>query len=351
MLEVECDQCQKVFPNKRQLSTHVRNDHTIDEQSPIITCDVCSEVFCNSFQYRKHNKRKHNAFKYPCNKCKSHFSRKDNLEKHMKLYHNNTNANPLINMWINDGEKITPLKEKIPVNNLLNEATEIPQVIIKTSLPLVKMVISDILDKVVNSSTVNKCNICNKSYSSVFNLNKHMRNIHKEISKNKDYSISDNVVDYPTGTTCNVCDKSYSTVYKLIRHMRNYLEVWLILAKAHKLLSTPGKKSIEEREKCAQACEQFTKVFPLRFKRSLTRKMHVMSLILPKHIRDKGLYYEFLCLEQAGERAHNRFNQGETVWANIRSKEKRFFKIIKYVKNQDKSDLTIFNSKKVLYYK
>ena len=36
---------------------------------------------------------------------------------------------------------------------------------------------------------------------------------------------------------------------------------------------------------------------------------------------------------------------------NIRSKEKRFFKIIKYVKNQDKSDLTIFNSKKVLYYK
>ena len=32
-------------------------------------------------------------------------------------------------------------------------------------------------------------------------------------------------------------------------------------------------------------------------------------------------------------------------------KKKDFFKIIKYVKNQDKSDLTIFNSKKVLYYK
>ena len=26
------------------------------------------------------------------------------------------------------------------------------------------------------------------------------------------------------------------------------------------------------------------------------------------------LYYQFLCLEQAGERAHNRFNQGETVY-------------------------------------
>ena len=75
--------------------------------------------------------------------------------------------------------------------------------------------------------------------------------------------------------------------------------------------------------------------------------MHVLSLILPKHIRDKGLYYEFLCLEQAGERAHNRFNKEQTVWATIRSEEQRFFKIMKYVKNQDKSDLTIFNSKNI----
>ena len=65
------------------------------------------------------------------------------------------------------------------------------------------------------------------------------------------------------------------------------------------MLSKPGKKSMEEREKCAQACEEFTKIFPLKFDRPLTRKMHVLSLILPKHIREKGLYYEFLCLEQA----------------------------------------------------
>ena len=49
--------------------------------------------------------------------------------------------------------------------------------------------------------------------------------------------------------------------------------------------------------------------------------------------------------------AHNRFNKGETVWATIRNEEQRYFKIMKYVKNQDKSDLTIFNSKKCLYYK
>ena len=154
------------------------------------------------------------------------------------------------------------------------------------------------------------------------------------------------LVDFREGkNTLLECFKDDPDLYN------NYLEVWLILANAQQMLSKPGKKSQEEREECAKACEQFTKIFPMRFNRSLTRKMHVLSLILPKHIREKGLYYEFLCLEQAGERAHNRFNQGETVWATIRSEEKRFFKIIKHVKNQDKSDLTIFNSKKVLYHK
>ena len=106
-----------------------------------------------------------------------------------------------------------------------------------------------------------------------------------------------------------------------------------------------------EREQTARACEKFTEVFPLNFKRSLTRKMHVFSAVLPKHIREKGLYYEFLCLEQAGEKDHARFNKGEVIWANIRSEEEQFFKIMKYVKNADMCDMTIFNSAKTKYYK
>ena len=125
----------------------------------------------------------------------------------------------------------------------------------------------------------------------------------------------------------------------------------MIIANAHTLLTKPGKKSMEEREKTAAACENFCKVFPLRFARPLTRKMHCFSFVLPKHIREKGLYYEFLCLEQAGERAHNRFNKGQTIFGNIQCAEQRYFKIMKYVKNEDKCDLTIFNSKKVLLYK
>ena len=51
--------------------------------------------------------------------------------------------------------------------------------------------------------------------------------------------------------------------------------------------------------------------------------MHVFFLVLPKHIREKGLYYEFLCLEQAGERAHNRLNNAEKIFANIVNEEQR----------------------------
>ena len=41
----------------------------------------------------------------------------------------------------------------------------------------------------------------------------------------------------------------------------------------------------------------------------------------------------------------------QAIFANIQSGEQRYFKIMKYVKNEDKCDMTIFNSKKVLMYK
>ena len=53
------------------------------------------------------------------------------------------------------------------------------------------------------------------------------------------------------------CFKNHPVLYN------NYFEVWMILANAQKLLCIPGKKFMEEREKCAKACEEFTKIFLL----------------------------------------------------------------------------------------
>ena len=96
----------------------------------------------------------------------------------------------------------------------------------------------------------------------------------------------------------------------------------------------------------AKACELFCKIFPLKFKRNLTRKMHALSFVLPKHIRVKGLYYEFLCLEQAGEQAHKKLNEAERTYSSIHNPEDRFYLMLKSIKNRDKCDLTIFTPTK-----
>ena len=64
-----------------------------------------------------------------------------------------------------------------------------------------------------------------------------------------------------------------------------------------------------------------------------------------KTYKRKGHVLWVLCLEQAGERAHNRLNNAEKIFANITNQEQRYFKMLKYVKTQDKCDKTIFNSK------
>ena len=128
---------------------------------------------------------------------------------------------------------------------------------------------------------------------------------------------------------------------------KKYLDVWLPLTEADTQLSKPGgRKNLKQREICAQACEQFCQVFPLKFKHNLTRKMHSLSLILPKHIRDKGLYYEFLCLEQGGEQAHKKLNQAEQRYSSIHNPEERYYLMLKSIKNLDKCDLSIFVPRK-----
>ena len=102
---------------------------------------------------------------------------------------------------------------------------------------------------------------------------------------------------------------------------------------------------------CSQCDQKFTANIALKRHMRIHNKSSghypcdVLSLVLPKYIREKGMYYEFLCSKQAGECAHNRLSNAEKIFANIANEEQRYFKMLKYVKNQDKCDKTIFNSK------
>ena len=83
----------------------------------------------------------------------------------MKLSHENKNDEPVIGMWMIDGQQITPMRENVPMKNPLNEVVDIPQVIVRTAEACVNSLLDSIIEKVV-SDNGNICKVCNKSYSS-----------------------------------------------------------------------------------------------------------------------------------------------------------------------------------------
>ena len=74
------------------------------------------------------------------------------------------------------------------------------------------------------------------------------------------------------------------------------------------------KKSTSEDEKldAANECEKFTKLFPLYFPEiNITRKMHTLSFVMPKLIREDrsdNFCFKLLQIEQAGEKLHHTWN-------------------------------------------
>ena len=97
--------------------------------------------------------------------------------------------------------------------------------------------------KLHDNSSPSFCDSCGKTYGNVLAFNEHVRRYHFK--------------EFP----CSQCDQKFTANIALKRHMRIH------------------NKSSDH--------------FPC----------DVLSLVLPKYIREKGMYYEFLCLEQAGERA------------------------------------------------
>ena len=89
-----------------------------------------------------------------------------------------------------------------------------------------------------------------------------------------------------------------------------------------------------EIEDLAQTCESFTKKFPIYFPGiRITRKMHVLSCVAPRQIREQKKYFKMLKVEQMGEYLHCKFNQLSRQLAPIRNKEQKYFSMIKEYEN------------------
>ena len=93
----------------------------------------------------------------------------------------------------------------------------------------------------------------------------------------------------------------------------------------------------------------FAKEFPVLFpNENLTRKQHVLSLILPKYLR-QGTCYRMMKVEQMMESLHAQHNKMEKKRKNERNRAKRFYQMIKAHENKLKSNRTNFE-KKLKYY-
>ena len=114
---------------------------------------------------------------------------------------------------------------------------------------------------------------------------------------------------------------------------RKYKLIWDILSAAKKGFSTKNS-SKAKLEETAKVCEKFTEAFPVLFpSNNITRKMHVLSIIAPKQIREQGSVYKMMKIEQQGVKLHKKLNDLDRQFGNIKNKSKRFFYMLRELEN------------------
>ena len=119
------------------------------------------------------------------------------------------------------------------------------------------------------------------------------------------------------------------------------IRLFEILTNINTLLCSSGKKTLEQREKTANALEEFGLYFPVNYRRNLTRKMHLLAFSAPKQIREHGDWYRYLRLEQETERAHHELNLLEEEFRSVKNKAQNFFLMLKAFKNKQKIDKSV----------
>ena len=148
-----------------------------------------------------------------------------------------------------------------------------------------------------------------------------------------------NSLDRPVDNrkTCTIADvhAGASYYYKIKIHFTcNYcIYIFIILSRAKKGFGTKFATK-DQLEETAQLCEKFTEIFPVLFPMNhITRKMHVLSIVAPRQIREQGCVYKMMKIEQQGEKLHKQLNDKDKQFANIKNKSQRFFYMLRELEN------------------
>ena len=154
-----CDKCDTKFTRKEYMDRHLKLYHA--ESPEVHTCSECAKSFSTKDNLKRHEKMKHmeQMETFKCSDCDKTFNRHDNLLKHKSVAHN-SERNVLKLHGIND------------------------------------------------SSNDFKCMHCDKVYTQKSSLIRHLESKHKE---GKDYY-------------CKVCRKSFARKDVLVKHEKNHVD-------------------------------------------------------------------------------------------------------------------------------
>ena len=123
---------------------------------------------------------------------------------------------------------------------------------------------------------------------------------------------------------------------------KKHLKIWNIIVNIDSFFSTPSPTQ-KQAKNGAQLCESFGEFYPVYFpKNNLTRKMHSLSYVFPRFIREQNICYKMLKLEQEGERLHHVLNEIERRYENIKKQPLRYFYMLLEYENFKKCDMSIF---------
>ena len=102
----------------------------------------------------------------------------------------------------------------------------------------------------------------------------------------------------------------------------------------HLVKSNYRTTTTEQLEKTAVECAKFTNIFPVLFpEENITRKMHVLSIVAPKQIKEQKLAYKMFKVEQMGESIHKTFNELERRFANQFNKSQQYYLMLREYEN------------------
>jgi len=82
-INLNCDKCKYVAPNKDRLQTHTRNYHS----GILNECNHCDKKYRDRSKYLLHLRRDHQGVRYKCENCDLEFTHKHTLVTHIKRDH------------------------------------------------------------------------------------------------------------------------------------------------------------------------------------------------------------------------------------------------------------------------